>query len=406
MAEFTTQEWQKIRDRLNADPERYGIPSRIYGSTIVGSFNIRKLGDVDARDDDTWQFLADLCRHFDLLGIQEILTDTSGLEHMLKLTGEDFGLIVSDTTGAFPNELGLDERLAFIYNPRTIRRRGVVTDVTWDRTKVLQTLAENLAAISDALEPVANQADVSAGAIREIKMPTFLAFIRTPFGVEFEIFGHPGAERFQFMAINAHLNFGEFISDRRQEFNALLAWLLGKVHASDADNSQNLLLLGDLNLDFDNPSRDLPRIIDEIRALNEAAGEEVNVLFPLLDTHPNPKQLLAQAGVPMRTNARIDETFDQIGIFSRDPRLKTSLAIENMGQAERGPDYGVIDFANLFSEALFGDGHTVDKITNESDRKAFFARFEHKVSDHMPIWFRFRLPDVPLDDVVRDVTES
>lgn len=403
MSEFTRSEWQKIRDRLNAHPERYGIPTRIYGSAVVGSFNIRKLGRVESRDDDTWQFLADLCRHFDLLGIQEVMPDTSGLNHLIDLTGQDFGLIVSDTTGAFPNEPGLDERLAFIYNPRTIRRRGVVTDVTWDRTKVLQTLAENLDEITEALAPVANQANISASAISDIKMPTFLAFIRTPFGVEFEVFGHPGAERFHFMAVNAHLNFGNFISDRRQEFSALLAWLIGKVHASDTENSQNLLLLGDLNLDFDNPSRDLPRIVDEIKSLNAAAGEDVNVLFPLLDAHPHSNQFLAQFGAPMRTNARMSETFDQIGIFTRDPRLMTNMAIAHMGQAERGPDYGVIDFANLFAEALFGEGQTIDKMTNASERQAFFARFEHKVSDHMPIWFRFPLPDVPPNDVVRGV---
>lgn len=406
MASFTKQEWKEIRQRLNEQPNRYGVPARTYGSAVVGSFNIRKLGRVESRDEDTWQFLADICRQFDLLAIQEIQTDTSGLEHLLRLTGQEFGLVLSDTTGAFPNEPGLDERLAFIYNTRTIRRRGVVTDVTWDRTKVLQTLAENFSDFADALAPVADQTNVSAASIRDIKMPTFLAFIRTPFGVEFELRAHPGAERFHFMGVNAHLNFGKFISDRRQEFNALLAWLLGKIHESDSSNSQNLLLLGDLNLDFDNPTTDLPRIIDEIKSLNDAAGQAVNVLFPFLDAHPNSSQLLAQNRTPMGTNARIDQTFDQIGIFSRDERLRTSLAIQDMGKSLRGPDYGVIDFANLFAETLFGEGRTVDTLNDIDERREFFSRFEHKVSDHLPIWFRFPLPDAPPNAVLRDVGES
>ncbi len=401
MSMFTRDEWRKIRKRLNEHPERYGIPQRVYGSAVVGSFNIRKLGAVESRDEDTWQFLADLCRHFDLLAIQEVMIETSGLEHLLQRTGESFGLVVSDPTGAFPNEPGLDERLAFIYDPRTIRRRGVVTDVTWDRTKVLQTLAEHLDEVADALRPIANR-PVSAGEIADIHMPTFLAFIRTPCGVEFELFGHSGAERFPFMAVNAHLNFGKFISDRRQEFNALLAWLLGKIHESDRDHSQNVLLLGDLNLDFDNPPRDLPRIIDQIKGLNARAGDEVNVLFPFLSAHPRPKQLMATSGAPLRTNARISETFDQVGVFSRDPRLKTQLAMSKMGESPRGPDFGVIDFPNLFAEALHGDGNTVDTMDDSDERKKFFARFEHKVSDHMPIWFRFPLPDAPHDQVVTD----
>lgn len=397
---FTTDEWAQIRATLHAAPARYGLPARVYGSAVAGTFNIRKLGAVEARDEDTWRFLSDICRHFDLLAIQEVMTDTSGLDHILERIGQDFGLIISDTTGAFPNEPGLDERLAFIYNRSVVRRRGVVTDVTYDRTKVLQTLAENLSDIADALAPIANQPGVAAGDVAGIKMPTFLAFIRTPFGVEFELFGHPGSERYQFMAVNAHLNFGNFISDRRQEFSALLRWLLGTVHASDASESRNLLLLADLNLDFDNPENDLPRIIEEIRDLNARAGDEVNVLFPLLDPHPNSVQLLAAAGEPMRTNARVNQTFDQIGVFSRDTRLRTKLAQDVLGVEERGPDYGVFDFANLFAEALHG--HDVQSFPSTAARDAFYARFEHKVSDHLPVWFRFRLPDVPAGDVLEE----
>ncbi len=393
---FTPDEWSAIRERLAADPVRYGLPTRVYGSAIAGSFNIRKLGAVAKRDEDTWRFLAGLCKHFDLLAIQEVMTDTEGVEHIVDRIGDDFGLIVSDTTGTFPNDPGLDERLAFIYNRSVVRRRGVVTDVSWDRTKVLQTLAENLDDFHDALAPLAGQGGaetgVTAGDIGRTKMPTFLAFIRTPFGVEFELFGHPGSERFHFMAVNAHLNFGSFITDRRQEFEALLDWLVATVHKSDRSRSRNLLLLADLNLDFDNPVGDRPRIIDRILHLNKQAGDAVDVLFPLLDPHPRSGQLLAEAGEPMRTNARISETFDQIGIFSRDPRLDARLAVAEMGKHERGPDYGVIDFANLFAEAIHG--HAMDAFASASERAAFIARFEHTVSDHLPVWFRFRLPEV------------
>lgn len=390
---FTPDEWLDIRAALAADPARYGIPARVYGSAVAGTFNIRKLGAVGSREPETWHFLAGLCRHFDLLAIQEVMPDVSGLEHLLDIVGQDFGMIVSDTTGAFPNDPGLDERLAFIYNPSVVRQRGVVTDVTYDRTKVLQTLAENLDAIADALGPVANQPGVTAGQVSGIRMPTFLAFIRTPFGVEFELFGHPGSERYHFMAVNAHLNFGTFVEDRRQEFDALLRWLLSTVHASDARSSRNLLLLADLNLDFDDPAADLPRIVEAIRDLNAAVGDDVNVIFPLLDVHPHSAQILASGGEPLRTNARADQTFDQIGVFSRDARLRTKLALSNMGVEERGPDYGVIDFANLFAEALHG--HGIDGFPTGAARRAFIARFEHEVSDHMPAWFRLRLPDVP-----------
>ena len=51
MAKFKAAEWQKIRDRLNADPQRYGLPARVYGSAVIASANIRKLSaSIDSRN--------------------------------------------------------------------------------------------------------------------------------------------------------------------------------------------------------------------------------------------------------------------------------------------------------------------------------------------------------------------
>ncbi len=46
------------------------------------------------------------------------------------------------------------------------------------------------------------------------------------------------------------------------------------------------------------------------------APEDANVNFPFLDVHPTRREVF-------RTNARLTETFDQTGLFSRDPRLPT-----------------------------------------------------------------------------------
>lgn len=99
---FTHGEWKKIRERLEADPGRYGLPERVYGSVLLASFNIRKLGSATSRNKDTWEFLADVCRRFDLLAVQEIMDDLSGLRKLQGLVGPEFGMIVSDKTGAFP----------------------------------------------------------------------------------------------------------------------------------------------------------------------------------------------------------------------------------------------------------------------------------------------------------------
>ncbi len=408
---FTRDEWQKIRETLAAGPVQFGLPERLYGSAVLGSFNIRKLGAAGKRNADTWRFLADACRRFDLLSVQEVQEDVSGLLHLVQLMGPEFQMIVSDITGTFPGETGLTERLAFIYNPAIVKRTGIVTDVSFDRTKVLNTIADHNDAIHDALGDYAaarakyraQRGDFDAGRRKtrprkptfKVKMPTFLEFIRTPFGVGFEIFGHPGTEHYTFFAVNAHLYFGDYMADRRQEAKALVAWLLGRVSESDVEHSLNFILLGDLNLDFDNPINDRKRLEATLRELDASAGDRVDVSFPFLDPHPRPKQRMPPAdpadGPPIfRTNARMSETFDQIGLFSRDWRLRTYVVSEQMGLYPRGPDYGVFNFVDLFSVALLGRHY--DELSKD-EREAFVKRFEHKVSDHMPLWLRLPLPD-------------
>ncbi len=410
---FSPDEWTRIRERLNDDPDRYGLPRRVYGSAVLGSANVRKLGARRKRDRHTWRFLADVFRHFDLLAIQEVLEDMEGLRHLKELMGDEFGMVVSDTTGAFPNEGGLAERLAFLFNWTVVNRKEMVTDVTYDRTKVIEIIGESEHAIHEAVDnaradPKYNRqmrryqermARFEAGHGSEpkkpslpIKMPVFVSFIRTPFTVAFEIRGHPGAERYTFLAINAHLYFGNYIDDRRQEFDALMAWIMGRVQQGDMNDSLNIVLLGDLNLDFDNPDNDRGRILELIDRLNRKGGKEVNVYFPLLQPHPQRpnQQLMGRDGRPLQTNARLTQTFDQIGIFSRDERLKR-LTNKNAGANPRGPDFGVFDFVNLFSEALHERPFAA---LTDTQRGALLARFEHQVSDHMPLWFRIPLPDV------------
>ena len=212
-------------------------------------------------------------------------------------------------------------------------------------------------------------------------LPVFLSFIRQPFCVAFRIPGHPGTQPYELMAINAHLYFGNYITDRRQEFNALTDWIMSRLRAHSSAYYPNFMLLGDLNLDYDNPATDRARIEQRIKGFNlELEGANVN--FPFLDVHPQRQDLF-------RTNARLTETFDQIGLFNRDPRLPTYADNAKMGSAPTGPDYGVFEFGNLFSEALLGRPYLE---LSSGERADLVAKFEHKVSDHLPLWVRLPLP--------------
>ena len=385
-AQFTSAEWKTIRETLEAEGGKYGLPERQYGSVLLGSFNIRKLGSSRSRNANTWEFLAEVCRSFDLLAVQEVMDDLSGLRRLMSLLGPDFDLIVSDVTGKFPGEPGLGERLGFIYRRSVVNRTEVATDITFDRTKVLNTIAERYDEFDNVMEPYAPKWRAYVDGTRRkprLKMPVFLTFIRQPFCVSFEIPGHPATTPYQFMTINAHLNFGNTLLDRELEFNALMDWIRGRSAMDHRAYYRDFLLLGDLNLNYDNPEADMPRIEAKLKTFNGHSGDTVNVYFPFLDAHPTRTK-------PFTTNARMNQTFDQIGLFSHDDRLPTFKDNPTMGADPRGPDYGVFDFVSLFSDALLGKP---PECLVGDERSDFFGRFEHKVSDYMPLWMRLPLPE-------------
>ena len=138
-------------------PEWYGLPQREYGSVLIGSFNIRKLGSARSRNSDTWKFLADVCRSFDLLAVQEIMDNLSGLRRLMSLLGPEFSMVVSDQTGVFPGEPGVGERLGFIYRWNTVERMEMASDVTYDRSKVIDSIASDYDTFIGVMTPYARQ---------------------------------------------------------------------------------------------------------------------------------------------------------------------------------------------------------------------------------------------------------
>lgn len=392
---FDKSEWGQIRKLLHERPDKYGLPRSEYGSVLVGSFNIRKLGDPGKRDDETWKFLADVCRRFDLLAIQEIMDDLRGVTHLKELMGPEFALVISDATGAFPGERGVAERLGFIYNWNRARRGDVATDISYDRSKLLNIQLKSKDDVQRAFEDYFTKLKEFETGDRKtkptVKLPVFLSFMRTPYMAAFEIVGHPSSKTYRVMAINAHLIFGNFMDDRRLEFDALMDWIIARVKENSA-YYKNFLLLGDLNLNFDNPETDREDIERHLKSFENKVGEQVRVVFPFLGVHPQQKEVF-------RTNARLSETFDQIGLFFRPKDLPAHLQNTKMGMdTTLGPDYGMFNFVELFSDAVRGKPfirQPKDEAVKK-EQKAFLARFEHRVSDHMPIWVRIPLFEAPL----------
>jgi endonuclease/exonuclease/phosphatase family metal-dependent hydrolase len=393
---FTAQEWTKINKLLGQQSQQFGLPEGGREASLVfASFNIRKLGDAEARETEL-DFLARFCARCDLVAIQEVQDNLDGLrflQHRMEthVAGDgEFGLVVSDITGEVPGERGMAERLAFLFRKRRIRQADMASDLTIDRTSVLAHFFDNEEAILTAHSVYKHQFQEFQAGRRKTRPtfapPVFISFVRTPFVAAFEAPAANDHPPLRFTAVNAHLVYGT-MQERRQEFEALVSWLSHRMTDSQR-LAPNFMLLGDLNLDFDQPRKDRVRIETRMREINKEAFAHPNtrrVYFPFIDPDPHTGRFL-------RSNARNDETFDQIGFFLAEDEKRLPNDRWQTRAGHSGPDgydYGVFNFADLFSRALLGKPYT--QLTKQV-RAALGKKFEHSVSDHMPIWVRIPRP--------------
>lgn len=404
MAQFTPNQWKRIASELDTNESGYGLPERRSGSLVLSSFNIRKFGSLRSkgkikRSSGSWDLLQRYCERCDFIAIQEVLDHVSSLMHLKERLGAKYEVIVSDTAGGVPGRRGSRERLAFIFRRDRIRHTGLASDISFERSAIIDTLYENKDDFTQAFTTRAadltaweakNEVRLAAGKGKASKppfvLPHFIQFIRTPHIASFEVKGVGDAEPYRFLAANAHLLYGHASKQREErwmEFKALLAWLLNRAKELDRVFEPNLFLLGDLNLDLKNVDRRREAVNKFLKSINENQldnnREKINL--PFIDAHPD------QGGAVFRTNARRDQTYDQIGFIAGDKRLPPPHENEAAGQGRKDDfDYGMFDFVRLFLNAV--------PAATKANNKPNYSLFEHDVSDHMPIWIRLQKPKI------------
>lgn len=390
---FSNTEWKKINALYKNSAEDYGLPKHRRDSVIIGSFNIRKLGVIKNKTDKSWTFIKNTIERFDLIAIQEVMDNLSGLEHLLSLLGKNYGMVVSDVTGAKPGGSGNAERLAYIFNWKRIQRTALASDITFDRSEIVNNLYNDRTAFSKAwsdhakklkeydLKVIKRKAQGKSRPSKPpIELPKFVSFIRQPHCVSFRIKGKKKTKPIEFLAINAHLLYGKNKYEREWEFKALIEWLAIRARYIDKLYHPNIILLGDCNLDFDRVPKMRAEIDDLLKGLNKKvlkSKKAGKANFPMLSPHP-------EHGI-LKTALRQKNTYDQIGIFSNDKRLPTAEDNLKAGTKIGGYDYGVFNIANLFSNALHGTD--IDQVTKKQ-KNAIYKKSEHDITDHMPIWMR------------------
>lgn len=420
MARFSGAEWSTIAAELarhDVASEPYGLPERRNGSVVLSSFNIRALGNSSTRTasrragrtQGAWDLLARYLSRCDFVAIQEVKDDLSGLKRLKDSLDEPgkYALVVSDVTGARPGRDVTQERLAFLYRWDRIERTELASDITFDRRAVLETIYgkwEHFKTDFDRHDALMKVYETKVQAFENGQRPSkpdkpafvlsnFLTFIRAPHVASFRVPGADGADAIPFHAVNAHLLYGDksrSAEERKMEFDALVDWLRWRTKAVKRLYQQNIILFGDMNLEFDKRFTSLEETDNAIKAMNQDIGRGYKVNFPFLDV---PKRRLPPPdgdgkGRYMST-ARMTETYDQIGFFGHKGALPLHHANEDAGlNGSDGYDYGVFVFADLFAKAL----HDAPSFLDAPNPKSFVKRFEHDVSDHHPIWVRLPIP--------------
>lgn len=395
MAGFTEYQWEKINKNLRHNPNRYGMPIRRKGSVIIGSFNVLKLGRGE-NSAKNWDFLKRFASRCDLLAVQEVMDELSGIRRLHKSLGVSFKLIISDTTGAFPGTRGLRERLAFIYRPSQIELNELVADITYDRSVVTASLHENIGLWKDFFDDIAREHELRQQQGKRVKSlsdfshPAFLTFIRTPYCASFSIKGKNGAGPIEFLGVNAHMLYGNSKEERNREFFALLDWIIQRAKSSERMYFKNMILMGDLNMEFDNAENKYSDIMQRLHQLDSSllTGQSAaRANFPFLDVHPNERALF-------NTNARKNQTFDHIAFFidKKEKGLPFDDFNHDAGQGGiDGYDYGVFDFVELCADSIY---ETSFHLLTPSRRKTLLRNVKADISDHMPIWVRVPIPGV------------
>jgi endonuclease/exonuclease/phosphatase family metal-dependent hydrolase len=200
-----------LREYRDTKPGR-AIPAKVKNRLLVATWNVANLG-VQLRREKDYLLIAEIVRWFDLVAMQEVNNNLSGLRTIHQHLPPSFKLLFSDAAG---NE----ERLAFIY----------------DSSKVA--LLEEVGEIA-----------IPPSDIRDIRLPgitqRFEGFDRNPYLAGFR------SGSFVCVLVNVHLYFGSesaiSMNRRSLEAYAVARWADLRRQSPYA-YSRDIAALGDFNL--------------------------------------------------------------------------------------------------------------------------------------------------------------
>ncbi len=108
------------------DGAHHRIPRReVDENILIATWNIAQFSNK--KKARALQYIADICERFDIVCIQEVKTDLRGLSKLQQLLPGNYKILVSDPTGNH-------ERMAFLYDTRTVESTGLVCEIAFHGT--------------------------------------------------------------------------------------------------------------------------------------------------------------------------------------------------------------------------------------------------------------------------------
>ncbi len=289
------------------------LPGKRDGNLLVGTWNIRAFarltdkwqvgeGDSPRRDWHALSCIARVVDRFDVTAIQETRRNTTALLGLLRLLGPHYRTLLSDVT---EGTAGNQERLVYVYDSRRVQPSGLVGELV----------------LPD-----------QDGTLRR-------QFARTPYAAGFRRNG------IDVTLTTVHVIWGQDPSDRVAELEHF-AWWMREWADRPQDWNDNLLVLGDFNLD---------RLDDPLFAAFRSTGLQ-------------PPEALN--GVPRTVfdNDRESHHYDQVAWFVEDPETAAEPLL-------RG----------LLPTGLSGTFDFLPHAFADLDRQDVSWR----ISDHYPLWVEF-----------------
>ncbi len=181
------------------------IPESNPNNLRLLTWNIRNFNGK--KEDRAVTYIAEICRNFDIIAIQEAKDDLGGLEKLQRMLGTRYRFMFSDTAGN-------SERLVFVYDQTKVQFTGLAAEVV-----------------------------MTPGAGRENTHPE-LEFDRTPFMASFRINGC------NFIVVTVHIYYGSgsAVKYRLEEIENIAKYL--KKSSSDTDAlDSDYIICGDFNIE-------------------------------------------------------------------------------------------------------------------------------------------------------------